>query len=43
MRYEAGNAHQINRTVAEYLVRDVNLTAFGITGFGAHDYPMSPR
>ena len=44
VRYEAGNAHKINRTVAENLVRDMNLTAFGITGFGAHDFPpMSLR
>ena len=40
VRYEAGNAHQINRTVAEYLVCDMNLTAFGITGFGTHNSPL---
>jgi hypothetical protein len=39
VRHEAGNANQIDRTVAEYLVRDMNLTALGVTGFGAHDSP----
>ena len=41
MRYEAGREHQVDRTIAEHLVGNMDVAAFRIARDNSHPRPLT--